>query len=136
MVMRVLIFGILGVVLPLSPARGRVPGAQIYNSSLRFVANAGQSDPAVRFQLDAAGETIFFTPEAVSFVAGGSPREQVSSDPIRLRFVAANPAPAVEGVERVGLRAPDRPIFPREIPIRRRPTAPMYSWPSSTPMAS
>jgi uncharacterized repeat protein (TIGR01451 family) len=44
----------------------------LFNLPLRFIANAGQADPAVRFTVKGAGHTIFFTEEEVVFSASSS----------------------------------------------------------------
>src|SRR5918911_1513897 len=42
-----------------------LPRSDFGKLPLSFVANAGQSDPAVRFQAEGMGGSIFFTPEEV-----------------------------------------------------------------------
>jgi len=91
---------------------------------LSFVPNAGQTDPAVRFQAHAAGGTLFFTPgEVVLSLPGptvdrrpptatlrqpstGSGQRPVASlvapsALVRLRFEGAHPAPQVTGANRL-----------------------------------
>ena len=66
---------------------------------LPFVPNAGQTDPAVRFQVHDMGGTIFFT---ASEVVLALPTTTQASPPIvRLHFEGANPAPAMTGAERL-----------------------------------
>ena len=68
---------------------------------LSFVANAGQTHPAVRFHVRGAGHTIFFTPEEVVFSASQEVDGERVSSVVRLRLVGANPEPVVEGLERL-----------------------------------
>jgi len=85
---------------PESPTASDVQ-ALLTRLPLSFIANAGQTDPAVRFHVAGAGHTIFFTPNEVIFRAAPSPAARgVSIAPaVRLRFVGANPNPTVEGLE-------------------------------------
>jgi hypothetical protein len=79
---------------------------------LRFMANAGQTDPAVQFTVKGAGHTIYFTPEEIVLVAsaeqraygeGQNPIENSQSEAtdsvVHLRFLDANSHPVVEGLE-------------------------------------
>jgi len=88
---------------------------------LRFVPNAGQTDPSVRFTVQGAGHTFFFTPQEIVFTAVAShprpdqglpyrppdPQRDTGDeadlerpfDLVRLRFLGANPNPHLEGVE-------------------------------------
>ena len=36
---------------------------------LSFIANAGQTDPNVKFQVKGAGHSIYFTPNEITFTA-------------------------------------------------------------------
>ena len=74
---------------------------------LSFITNAGQMDPAVRFQVKGAGHTIFFTPDEVVFrvTSRGEEGTVPASSVVRLRFTGANPSPRVEGLERLAGRA-------------------------------
>jgi uncharacterized repeat protein (TIGR01451 family) len=68
---------------------------------LRFVANAGQVDPDVRFTVRRAGHTIFLTPDGLVFSAV----EEVEGEEapvhavVRLHFAGANLNPTVEGLD-------------------------------------
>jgi hypothetical protein len=84
---------------------------------IAFVPNAGQSDPEVRFQAAALGGSVFFAPGEVvlSLPTAAAPRprrlppgglDRIAAPPprprpvvARLRFEAANPAPAVEAID-------------------------------------
>jgi hypothetical protein len=88
---------------------------------LRFVPNAGQTDPSVRFTVQGAGHTFFLTPQEIVFTAAASQprpdqaRPQRPANPqrrtggeadlerpfdlVRLRFLGANPNPHLEGLE-------------------------------------
>lgn len=67
---------------------------------LRFITNAGQTDPNVRFTVRGAGHTIF-TPEQVIFgaIAEAEGEERPLQSLVRLRFAGANPVSVVEGLE-------------------------------------
>jgi uncharacterized repeat protein (TIGR01451 family) len=92
----------------------------LFNLPLRFIANAGQTDPAVRFTVKGAGHTLFFTEEEVVFAA--SSRELTAEEAenaekshhnsadsaisavksvVRLRFEGAQAQPAIEGLGRL-----------------------------------
>ena len=70
---------------------------------LSFIENAGQIDPAARFQVKAAGYTIFFTPDEVvlAVTGGGGEGTDPSSSVVGLRFTGANSSPSAEGIERL-----------------------------------
>jgi len=74
---------------------------------LRFISNAGQMDPAVRFQVKRAGHTIFFAPDEVVFriTSRGEEETVPASSVVRLCFPGANPSPRVEGLVRLPGRA-------------------------------
>ena len=59
--------GTVPLSIPVDPAiRARV--SDRYGAlPLSFISNAGQTDPAVRFQVKGAGYTMFFTPNEVVF---------------------------------------------------------------------
>jgi uncharacterized repeat protein (TIGR01451 family) len=80
---------------PATPMRLR---PEALNLPLRFIANAGQTDPAVCFTVKGAGHTLFFTSEEVVLSAvqegEGGPVRSV----VRLRFPGANPSPVIEGL--------------------------------------
>jgi len=124
-----------GVWTPRTPEALRLPKSERLRKSLTlaqlplsFIANAGQTDPAVRFQVRSMGGTFFFTPTEVVLslpapsshvTEGASPDLQhahnlkseirnlkpvlspveASEITIRLRFAGANPNPTVEGLE-------------------------------------
>jgi hypothetical protein len=103
----ILLLGVLSSLLgsPLAPsveAAGRVTQAKL---PFYFEPNHGQTDAAVLFRARGPGYTLFLTPtEAVLSLARGSAGQ--GSDPapipprdaaVRLRFLGANPAPAVVG---------------------------------------
>jgi uncharacterized repeat protein (TIGR01451 family) len=91
---------------------------------LSFVPNAGQTDPAARFQAHSMGGTLFLTPNEVvlSLPVGGQqpaanlqqpaqlgprssfvhrPENAPASSVIRLRFEGANPTPQIAGTDRL-----------------------------------
>ncbi|MEJ2558931.1 MAG: SBBP repeat-containing protein [Anaerolineae bacterium] len=86
---------------------------------MSFVPNAGQTDPAVRFQAQSTGSTLFFTPNEVvlSLVTHDQRRRTNDQSPetlhrrpsfvvghssvMRLRFEGTNPAPELIGVDRL-----------------------------------
>jgi len=102
------------------------PGAQSHsqahsesslNLPLRFIANAGQTDPAVRFTAKGAGYTLFFAEDQVVFSASTAgadppghglhrmpapiPNPRPDTHPpsvVQLRFPGANSRPTVEGL--------------------------------------
>ncbi len=65
---------------------------------LQFVANAGQTDPAVRFQARALGGSVFFTPGEVVLALPAAESGQTAV--LRLRFSGANLAPTITGAAR------------------------------------
>jgi len=65
---------------------------------LRFIANAGQTDPAVNFTVKGAGHTLFFTQDEVVFSAVREVEEQAVSSVVRLSFEGANPGPQMAGL--------------------------------------
>ncbi len=99
------------------PAAAPVAAPDFGKLPLSFVPNAGQTDPAVRFQVRGMGGTIFFTEsEVVLALPQGSeqpnrpdplarldplaPLEDSAPRPVsvvRMQFVDANPAPAIAG---------------------------------------
>jgi uncharacterized repeat protein (TIGR01451 family) len=106
--------------LPASPALapdfGTLP--------LSFIPNAGQTDPAARFQAHGMGSTLFFTPDEVvlslpvysqqpaanhqqltQFGPRSSsvvrPANTPASSVVRLRFEGANPTPRIAGAHRL-----------------------------------
>jgi hypothetical protein len=88
---------------------------------MRFVPNAGQTDPSVQFTVQGAGHTFFFAPREIDFTAvapqpgpdegrphgagdhqrgtGGEADLGRSSNVVRLRFLGAKANPHLEGVE-------------------------------------
>lgn len=59
-------------------------------ATLAFVPNAGQSDPAVRFQATGFGGSLFFTQQGVQFLL---PNSNATADRLQLHFLGANAAP-------------------------------------------
>jgi Beta-propeller repeat len=115
--------------LPDAPAFGKTP--------LSFAPNAGQSDPAVRFQAGALGGTLFFTPDAVVVsmpttdhrppTTGAEAHPSVvgrRSSVVRVRFDGANPQPRLAGAERLpGVMN----YFVGDDPARWRTNLPTYA---------
>jgi hypothetical protein len=62
---------------------------------LSFVPNAGQTDPDVRYAAQAGGASFWFTSTEAVFSFAGTD-EGVN---LRLGFLGANPAPAIEGTD-------------------------------------
>jgi uncharacterized repeat protein (TIGR01451 family) len=102
---------------PMSPILGRPAEAPIFGKlPLSFISNAGQTDPAVRFQAHGMGSTIFFTPSEVvltlpSAASDYGPQTATEgrnsgirggrSSVIRVRFEGPNPAPEIIGKGRL-----------------------------------
>ena len=63
---------------------------------LSFLRNAGQAGPAVRFLVQAGAYALAFRADGVDVRFAGSPQGEAD---LRLRFVAAEPAPVVEGLD-------------------------------------
>jgi hypothetical protein len=77
---------------PVDPAPApAAPREMLRSLPLRFTANSGQTDPAVRFTAESAGQAFFFTDDEVVFTA--------QSAVARLRFLGANPHPTLAGLE-------------------------------------
>jgi uncharacterized repeat protein (TIGR01451 family) len=74
---------------------------------LQFIANTGQTSPEVRFSVQGAGHSLFFTPAQVVFHATGvaEPTAYPAESLVQLRFLGANHQPAVEGVGRLPANA-------------------------------
>ncbi|MEG3972205.1 SBBP repeat-containing protein, partial [Microcoleus sp. T2B6] len=72
---------------------------------LSFIANAGQTDPHVKFQVKGAGHSIFFTPNEISFVAFQQPNEPgnqaTNSSIVRSSLANSNPNPTISGLEKL-----------------------------------
>jgi uncharacterized repeat protein (TIGR01451 family) len=116
---------IVAVAVPVSGAGGataRRPEDLIRTGlPLRFVPNAGQTDPAARFHAETPGGTLFFTPsEVVLALPQMAPAERPQAgrdldvgrgrgavDPgvpvhvVRLRFLGAEARPEIAGAERL-----------------------------------
>jgi hypothetical protein len=82
----------------LDPLTGQLP--------LNFTANRGQTHPDVKFQVNGAGQNIYFTPEAIAFVTatqGQNDPVTGESEPltsvVQLRFAGANSDPAIAGID-------------------------------------
>jgi hypothetical protein len=72
---------------------------------LSFIANAGQTDPNVKFQVKGAGHSIFFTPNEISFVAFQQPNEPgnqaTNSSIVRSSLANSNPNPTISGLQQL-----------------------------------
>ncbi|WP_017305823.1 SBBP repeat-containing protein [Spirulina subsalsa] len=68
---------------------------------LSFIANGGQTDSAIKFQVNGAGHNIFFAPDAVVF--SGSQRVDGESIPtlVEHRLVGANPTPVITPLQQL-----------------------------------
>lgn len=83
------------------PTAAPAPDIKLDLSSLplSFIPNAGQIDPAVRFQTHDMGGTVFFTADEVVLVLPAAGPD--TSSVLRLHFVGANPAPQVASAEQL-----------------------------------
>lgn len=72
---------------------------------LSFIANTGQTDPNVKFQVKGAGHSIFFTPNEIAFVAFLTPNEPgnqaTTSSVVRSSLAKSNPNPTISGLEKL-----------------------------------
>src|SRR6476661_971434 len=72
---------------------------------LSFIANAGQTDPNVKFQVKGAGHSIFFSPNEIAFVAFQQPNEPgnqaTNSSVVRSSLANSNPNPTISGLEKL-----------------------------------
>jgi hypothetical protein len=72
---------------------------------LSFIANAGQSDPSVKFQVKGAGHSIYFTPNEITFTAFQKPTEPgnaaTNSATVRSSLADSNPNPTISGLEKL-----------------------------------
>lgn len=72
---------------------------------LSFIANTGQTDPAVKFQVKGAGHSIFFTPNEITFIAFQTPnepgKEATNSSVVRSSLANSNPNPTIYGMEKL-----------------------------------
>jgi len=72
---------------------------------LSFIANTGQTDPNVKFQVKGAGHSIFFTPNEIAFVAFPTPNEPgnqaTTSSVVRSSLANSNPNPTISGLEKL-----------------------------------
>ena len=101
-----------------SPAPAAPTAAGNYlHQSLSFVPNAGQSDPAVRMQVQALGGTLFFTPGEV-----------VLSLPTPQPNPARQPVPTVDDV-----RQTDPASMTSEVQPSRSPTVVRVRWDGANP---
>ncbi len=85
---------------PRSPAdQGDLSPVQVATPALplRFIANAGQTDPGVHFTVKGAGHTIFFTDQEVVLHAVRTLDGTARRSLVRLSFPGANEHPAIEG---------------------------------------
>lgn len=89
---------VLTFCLMIPPAFSHLP--QQLPSSVMFVENVGQFDPAVRFQVRGGGGLIWLTQNDIWLTfaspAGEQPIPNWQGVNIQLRFVGANPAPQIE----------------------------------------
>jgi len=100
----VLILGLVALLMVRPPAVPTTAPASVVNLDfgklpLSFVPNAGQTNPAVRFQVHDLGGTIFFAASEVVLTLPGT--AQAAPPVVRLRFEGANPSPAVTGAGRL-----------------------------------
>ncbi|WP_293342769.1 hypothetical protein [Microcoleus sp. CAWBG58] len=79
------------------PSYGQIP--------LSFIANAGQTDPNVEFQVKGAGHSIYFTPNEIAFTAFQKPNEPgnqaTTSSIVRSSLANSNPNPTISGLEQL-----------------------------------
>ncbi|MEG4321829.1 MULTISPECIES: SBBP repeat-containing protein, partial [unclassified Microcoleus] len=73
---------------------------------LSFIANSGQTDPSVKFQVKGAGHSIFFSPNEISFTAFSTPTEPgnpatATSSTVRSSLADSNPNPTISGLEQL-----------------------------------
>ncbi|XZN92083.1 MAG: SBBP repeat-containing protein [Microcoleus sp.] len=72
---------------------------------LSFIANAGQTDPNVKFQVKGAGHSIYFTPNEITFTAFQKPNEPgnaaTTSSIVRSSLANSNPNPTISGLEKL-----------------------------------
>ncbi|MEG4842045.1 DUF7948 domain-containing protein, partial [Microcoleus sp. B9-D4] len=72
---------------------------------LSFIANAGQTDPNVKFQVKGAGHSIYFTPNEITFTAFQAPNEPgnqaTNSSIVRSSLANSNPNPTISGLEQL-----------------------------------
>src|ERR1043165_3523024 len=61
---------------------------------LFFIENQGQAPPAVRFMAQGSGMTAWFSPQEILF--------RVAKTGLELRFLGAQPAPVIEGLDPLG----------------------------------
>src|ERR1044071_1929158 len=64
---------------------------------LFFIENQGQAPPAVRFMAQGSGMTAWFSPQEILF--------RVAKTGLELRFLGAQPAPVIEGLDPLEARA-------------------------------
>jgi hypothetical protein len=65
---------------------------------LSFIANAGQANSDVHFQVRGAGHTIFFTPTEVILSATEQVEDEIVSSVVRSQLVGANPNASIVGL--------------------------------------
>lgn len=72
---------------------------------LSFIANAGQTDPNVKFQVKGAGHSIYFTPNEITFTAFQQPNEPgnqaTNSATVRSSLANSNPNPTISGLDKL-----------------------------------
>lgn len=72
-----------------------VPPSQL---PLSFIANVGQTDADVRFQVRGAGHTIFFTPDEIVLSASQQLEDETVSSVVRSQLLGANPDASIVGL--------------------------------------
>ncbi|MEZ2227324.1 MAG: S8 family serine peptidase [Microcoleus sp.] len=81
------------------------PQASYGQIPLSFIANTGQTDPNVKFQVKGAGHSIYFTPNEITFTAFQKPNEPgnqaTNSAIIRSSLANSNPNPTISGLEKL-----------------------------------
>ncbi|MEG4226804.1 MULTISPECIES: DUF7948 domain-containing protein [unclassified Microcoleus] len=73
---------------------------------LSFIANNGQTDPSVKFQVKGAGHSIFFSPNEISFTAFSTPTEPgnpatATSATVRSSLANSNRNPTISGLQQL-----------------------------------
>ena len=73
---------------------------------LSFIANTGQTDRNVKFQVKGAGHSIYFTPNEITFTAFQKPTEPgnpatATSSTVRSSLANSNPNPTISGLDKL-----------------------------------
>ena len=82
---------------PLPVAASVQAAAHYAEAPLHFVPNAGQTDQRVHYMAQTRGASFYFTPDEAVLALSEDSGEQPKGVVLRLGFVGANSAPAVEG---------------------------------------